>query len=45
MTIPGTRQLVARIIAKHVEALMHPQPVVPMPSPCQPGFMSRRQGE
>lgn len=40
---PGTRQLVARIIAKHVEALMRPQPVAPMSSPCQPGFLSKRQ--
>lgn len=40
---PGTRQLVARIIAKHIEALLHPQPVIPMPSPMQDGWSMKRQ--
>lgn len=40
---PGSRQKVAQIIAKHVESLLRPQPVVPMASPCEPGFMSRKQ--
>lgn len=44
MISPGTRQKVAKIIAEHVEALMRPSTELPpMPSPCQPGFMSRRQ--
>lgn len=40
---PGTRQLVARIIAQHIEALIRPLPVAPMASPCEPGFMQRKQ--
>lgn len=44
MISPGTRQKVARIIAQHIEALMRPSTALPpMPSPCEPGFMTRRQ--
>lgn len=44
MISPGTRQAVAKIIARHVEALLRPSPnIPPLPSPCEPGFMSRRQ--
>lgn len=44
MIVPGSRQRVARIIAQHVEALLKPAPQLePLPSPCEPGFLSRRQ--
>ncbi len=43
MIKPGSRQHIARIIAQQLEALRQPQPVAPTPSPCEAGFMSRRQ--
>lgn len=42
MTIPGQRQRVAALIAAWMAKPL--APIAPMPSPCEPGFLLRKQG-
>lgn len=42
MSKPLTRQQLAKLIVERLYAPM--QPIPPLPSPCEPGFLMRKQG-
>lgn len=41
MTKPGSRQRIAQLIAQKLAAPV--KPLAPLPSPCEPGFLTRKQ--
>lgn len=36
-------QVIAALIFAAIEQIAKPQPIIPMSSPCEPGFMIRKQ--